>query len=255
VSHPLNTISWPWNDIRMGAPMESILKGFNDPRIGVYFKKSVETEDYLGIRQGIHIVAKTDYEDFSPLQDLGDIQLMTAAEVYFLRAEGALNGWSMGGSAETLYKDGVRASFEQHGLGELSADYLEDATSQPVPYTDPQNSDNNVDADDPYLSTITIAWDNDENKLERIITQKWIAMFPDGQEAWSEYRRTGFPKLFPVVINNSEGGNEINTLEQIKRINFTVGEYAQNPNGVQMGIDCFNGERDTGGTALWWDVE
>jgi hypothetical protein len=66
----------------------------------------------------------------------------------------------------------------------------------------------------PYLSTITIKWNAagtfDEN-LERIITQKWISMYPDGQEAWSEFRRTGYPKLFPVVVNNSGGKIPTNT--------------------------------------------
>ena len=38
-------------------------------------------------------------------------------------------------------------------------------------------------------------------KLQKIITQKWIAGFPEGQEAWSEYRRTGYPKLFRITNN------------------------------------------------------
>jgi len=252
VSHPLNTINGAWNDIRMGAPMHSILTGLNDPRIGTYFKVSERTGDYQGIRLGIAIEDKGDYVDFSPLQDLGDVQLMTAAEVYFLRAEGALWGWnSMGGTAQELYELGVTTSFEQHGLSGVSG-YLADATSQPVPYSDPQNNANNVDAGSPYLSKITIAWEEDDNELERIITQKWIAMYPDGQEAWSEYRRTGFPVLFPVVINNS--GGEIDTEDQIKRLKYIDAEYAQNPNGVQTGVNCLGGP-DTGGTALWWDVD
>lgn len=57
------------------------------------------------------------------------------------------------------------------------------------------------------MSNITVAWDEDaglEENLERIITQKWIAMFPLGLEAWAERRRTGYPPLLmPVVVNNS----------------------------------------------------
>lgn len=41
---------------------------------------------------------------------------MTAAEVFFLRAEGALKQWDMKGTPEALYKSGIRASFEQHGV-------------------------------------------------------------------------------------------------------------------------------------------
>ena len=77
-------------------------------------------------------------------------------------------------------------------------------------------------------------------------------MFPDGQEAWSEYRRTGYPALFPVVINNSSG--EVDTDEQIKRIKYISSEYAQNPGGVAAGVTCLGGP-DTGGTPLWWDID
>ena len=37
---------------------------------------------------------------------------------------------------------------------------------------------------------------NQEEQLEKIITQKWIACWPEGMEAWTEQRRTGYPKLF-----------------------------------------------------------
>ena len=256
VDHPMNTINNAWNDIRMGAPMESILNGYNDPRIGSYFRESsIAPGEYKGIRQGIDIADKGDYVVFSPLQDLGDVQLMVASEVYFLRAEGALRGWNnMGGSAQELYEQGVMTSFDQYGLSGATG-YLANNTDQPIPYVDPQNNVNNVDMGSPYLSTITIEWDEGddfERKLERIITQKWIAMFPDGQEAWSEYRRTGYPILFPVVVNNS--GGEIDTEAQIKRIKYISGEYSQNPNGVATGVNCLGGP-DTGGTPLWWDVD
>ena len=88
VDHPMNTINNAWNDIRMGAPMESILTGYNDPRIGMFFRPSVVVDGvYKGIRQGIAIADKGDYIGFSALQDLGNVQLMVAAEVYFLRVE------------------------------------------------------------------------------------------------------------------------------------------------------------------------
>ena len=55
---------------------------------------------------------------------------------------------------------------------------------------------------------ITIAWNegaSTEEKLERIITQKWIANFPLGFEGWADYRRTGYPEVFPSVSNLSNG--------------------------------------------------
>jgi len=101
IDHPMNTINNAWNDIRMAAPMESVLVGYSDPRLPKYFRESeIEPGAYKGIRQGIPIQDKGDYVTFSPLEDLGDVQLMTAAEVYFLRAEGALRGWNMGNTAQ-----------------------------------------------------------------------------------------------------------------------------------------------------------
>jgi len=255
--HPLITINSAWNDIRMGAPMESILKGYDDPRIENYFEPSdIVSGEYKGIRNGIDIASKSDYVVFSPLGDAintNEIVWMNAAEVYFLRAEGALRGWNMGGVAQDLYESGVNTSFDQNGSGGASA-YLADNTSTAIPYVDPLNSTNNVNNGSPYLSTATVAWndaDSNELKLEKIITQKWIALYPDGQEAWSEFRRTGYPKLFPVVVNNSNG--EISTTDFIRRINFVTAEYDGNPIGVQTGVDHLNGP-DTGGTRLWWDT-
>jgi hypothetical protein len=100
---------------------------------------------------------------------------------------------------------------------------------------------------------VKIAWnaaDNFETNLERIITQKWIALYPDGPEGWAEFRRTGYPKLFPVVSNNSNG--TINTAMQIRRIPYPQSEYNNNRTGVQSGITLLGGP-DGGGTKLWWD--
>ena len=254
-THPLNIMNNAWNDIRMGAPMESILTGYNDPRIATYFVESAEFPgEFKGIRQGIEIASKSEYENYSPLVTFGDVQLMTAAEIHFLMAEAALRGWAGAGDAQANYETGIMTSFDQHGASGADA-YIADDTSTPAPYIDPKNADNDVDAGSPNLSAATIAWndaDDFETKLEKIITQKWIAMYPEGQEAWSEVRRTGYPKLFPVVINNS--GGKISTEEFIKRINFPANELATNPDGVAQGLQCL-GDDDDGGSALWWDID
>ena len=88
--------------------------------------------------------------------------------------------------------------------------------------------------------------------MERIITQKWIAAFPNGQEAWTEFRRTGYPKLFPVAVNNS--GGTVDTDVQIRRLPFARSEYTLNPDNIQKAIQLLGGQ-DNGGTRVWWDVE
>lgn len=256
-NHPLNVFNNEWGDIRMGAPMESILSGYSDPRLPKYFVPAVDPAvagQYKGIRQGINIDAKSRYGDFSKLVTFNNFaQLMTCAEASFLKAEAALRGWTGAGSAQTNYETGIQRSFDQYGLSGAPA-YYGNAVLKAAPYIDPKAitpGQNNVLTGSPYLSTITIKWNGagsfDEN-LERIITQKWISMYPDGQEAWSEFRRTGYPKLFPVIVNNS--GGKISSTLFIRRINMPTDE-ANNP-ALAAAIATLGGP-DNGGTRLWWD--
>lgn len=258
--HPLNTISDAWGDIRMGAPMESYLKGYDDPRLPKYFKPATDSllkGQYKGIRNGINIDAKSRYQGYSALADLpGKIQLMTAAEAWFLKAEAALRGWAKAGDLKENYENGIITSFDQYGLTTATT-YLGDDKKTPAPYIDPNAitpNENDVTST-PWLSTITIKWDNGDpfdRKLERIITQKWISMFPEGQEAWSEFRRTGYPVLFPVIINTSGGKVSTNTF--IRRVNIPPDEYLTNPQGVKRAVATLGGP-DNGGTRLWWDKQ
>jgi hypothetical protein len=254
-NHPLYIICYNFLDVKMGANMDSFLNGYADPRISKYFSLSIDTV-YRGIRNGINITSKDVYAA-GPFANLNisansPIMWMGPAEAYFLRAEGALRGWNMGGTAKDLYEDGIRTSFSYCGVSG-AANYIADSTSVPAAYTDPRNSTNNIPLGNPNLSTITIKWDEEdtfETKLERIITQKWIAGFPDGQEAWSEFRRTGYPRVFPVVVNNS--GGLISTSVQIRRLPFPSTEYSNNPSGIIQAISLLGGS-DNGGTRLWWD--
>jgi hypothetical protein len=105
------------------------------------------------------------------------------------------------------------------------------------------------------LSTAKIQWNasgSDEAKLEQIITQKWIAVYPDGQEAWADFRRTGYPRLFPVVDNQSQG--KISTSVQIRRLAYPQSEYTTNGAAVSSAVQNLLGGADNGGTRLWWDV-
>jgi len=261
LDHPLSVIDNSWGDIRMNASMESILSGYGDERIHSYFDESVDHPgEYKGIRNGLPLLAgysdelaqKADYIGFSAINDMlktPKVQLMVAAEVAFLKAEAALRGWSGAGDAQANYENGIRLSFDQHGAGNVDT-YIADNMSTPADYVDPVNPSNNATA----LSNVTIAWDNaddNETKLEKIITQKWLAVFPEGQEAWSEFRRTGYPKIFPVVSNQS--GGTIDTNIQIRRIPFVDSEKSTNPEGVTGAIQKLGGS-DDGGTRLWWDT-
>lgn len=240
-----------YQDISMNASMQSILEGYNDPREGAYFLKSTyDPTKYEALRSGLDITA-AQYIPFSLLnvQATTPMQIMNASESYFLRAEGALRGWNMGGgTAQSFYEQGIAASFQDKGVA-MPSGYLADATSIAKNYVDPTDASNNLAG----VNNITIAWnsgDTFEHNLQRIITQKWLAIYPDGQEAWSEYRRTGYPKLFPVKVNHS--GGTITTAGGVKRLPFPSDELSTNPKGVATGVTALGGA-DNGGTRLWWD--
>jgi hypothetical protein len=253
--HPLYDIAYNFNkgEARMSASMDAYMNGYNDPRLSAYFKPAAADGAYHGVRLGIPTSVWSKYvgDNISNLNiDQGSTEIvwMTAAESYFLRAEGALRGWAMGGTAKDLYENGIAISFKENNVS--SEAYITDKISIPISFTDnAEGSSFNASAP----SDITIAWEESaefERNLERIITQKWIALFPDGPEGWAEFRRTGYPKLFPVVENNSNG--DIDTDIQVCRIRFPQSEYDNNSVGVQVGVSKLGGQ-DTGGTKLWWD--
>lgn len=262
VYNPLEVCWDSYGDCRMGAAMDSFLSGYGDPRLAVYFQPVKSGSGFHGVMAGIaNDNAKTWFLDKTSAPEVrkdDPVVWLTAAEVAFLRAEGALRVWEMGDTAQNLYERGVTLSFEQHGVSGVST-YLEN-TELPAKFVDVTNRGYGKNA----ASTITVAWnvgDGFEKSLERIITQKWLAIYPNGQEAWAEFRRTGYPKLFPVNANKS--GNTVDTDKQIRRLVFPQREYDTNGAEVQKAVALLQAESsgavsgtagaDTGGTRLWWD--
>ena len=246
-----------WKDYRIAAEIVSYMQGYNDPRLEKYFTqgKYQDDTDYYGLRIGILPSKVTDDELIQTysnrLMTANDTYMwMTAAEVTFLRAEGALRGWAMSGDAQQLYEKAITLSFEQWGASGASG-YSQNKTLVPGAYKDPRGT---YSAQSP--SSITIAWNEDkentrfEENLERIITQKWIAMFPLGIEAWCEHRRTGYPKFLPIMDNKGVGITNL-TLG-IRRLSYPAEEYQLNAENMLGALRKLNGE-DNGATRLWWD--
>jgi len=258
-------ITASYTDNSMNASIGTFMVGMKDPRLPVYFTPVDVTQGplpaqyagkYIGIRLGTNVHSKPLYSGFSVYNYnttflvTSKETVMTAAEVYFLKAEAALRGWTGAGDAQTDYEAGINSSMAQYGVSSGAAAYIADGTSKQTDYVDPQNAADNIAA----LSTITVKWDpsaTNEVKLERIITQKWLAMFPEGQEAWTEFRRTGYPKIFPVV--NNQSGGAISTQIQVRRLSYPISEYSTNGPAVKAGVALLGGP-DNGGTRLWWDV-
>lgn len=254
-TNPLGELNLVWNETYMSAPMESILKGYHDPRLEAYFQPCTDAKykgTYRGIRQGT-CFSHTNYAGLSKLTvtQSTDAPLMTASEVWFLRAEAALRGWTSedGEKEEECYRNGVMASFHQHGISSLD-EYL-NSDNVAADFIDTYDEENNIAA----RCKVSPKWnagDDKEVKLEKIITQKWIAMFPEGCEAWAEQRRTGYPRLFPVRFNHSRNGC-IDTEIMVRRLNFPGTLQTENREQYLALVEAL-GEEDHGGTRLWWDT-
>ncbi len=142
-----------------------------------------------------------------------------------------------------------RLSFTDWGVP-MPTDYLT-STKVPAYYYDPIYID---EFPSPAVSTVSPSWDDaadDEERLEKIITQKWIAGFPEGMNAWAEWRRTGYPKLFPILENNSDG--VIPTDLGVRRLTFTQYEKSGNPEYDDAVAKL--GGPDTGATRIFWDID
>jgi hypothetical protein len=168
---------------------------------------------------------------------------MYAAESYFLRAEGALNGWNMGDNAQHLYEQGIRLSMQQWGVTSSTVidNYIQ-GTNTPDSLHDYLNS--------PPVASIPVKFGTTEAmQRQQIATQKYLALFPDGIEAWAEVRRTGWPVLYPVANSDNP---EVAAPSMISRFNFLDYEYQTNGKAVQAAIPLLGGP-DKANTKMWWN--
>ena len=167
IINPLEKIWNGYSDTRMGASMDSYLNGYNDPRLPVYFQPVTEGDnkgEYRGVANGMPNPQQDDYKAMSApnVQEKSTdspLRWMMASEVAFLRAEGAMRGWTaeMGGTAEEFYNKGIELSFLENGLSaDAAARYAADETSKPTDFTDVSaaNTKYNISA----LGKITIKW-------------------------------------------------------------------------------------------------
>ena len=243
---------------------------------------------YLGVRQGVPMT-RTEYQGYSKtsrvgIPEQGPRPVLRVAEAYFLRAEGMLRNWNMGdGTPKSLYNEGIRSAwasvlgdesgwsctYESYINGfintEEGGDFdweLFEGVFGSAPYINYRNQEYNYYIEENGkqvgINRISVKWhdeDSPEKKLQRIITQKWISFFPTlSSVAWTEYRRTGYPKLIPIPSDLNYSNGAIDTELQIRRLPFTQSEYRGNTEEVNKALGLLKGP-DNGGTRLWWDVD
>ena len=260
-------ICFGWGDTRMSATMESVLGGYEDPRVSKYFDPATDNAvyadhpefPYKGIRNGAELVAKDDRLSYSTIATAfltwPARRCFSSAETEFLLAEAALRDWAGTRSAQEHYESGVKESFAEWGAGGVDAYLQQDDSKLPWDYNDPK-ADGEVND---FVSRIEVGvqWndaDDKEVKLEKIMTQKWLAALHNTIEIWVDHRRTGYPKL-PYNYKNDSNADwgVIPPNDFLRRMPFVNGERNNNPNGVADATQKLGGP-DEIGTRLWWDT-
>lgn len=206
----------------------------NDPRIPVYFQLPNEIDGSSSIPYRARpinpsgpINARYSRDSVSMIGTFFEasqftFNMLTAAEVSFLKAEAVLEGLATG-DANALYRDGITKAMKQYDISDVSiSNFLSH-------------------------SAATLSGTN-EQKLEQIIVQKYISLVYESREAWTEYRRTGYPKMWL-------GSGPTDTDGQVpRRLTYPADEYSKNGVNVLEAV-----ARITGGDKLtsrmWWDAK
>ena len=221
-------------DYAVSEPLMNFLEARNDPRISVYAQPTrasvaADTALYVGMPYGIPEgdagkipVADISFPGLAFVGINAPAIMLTYSEVLFNRAEAAARGWTEGDAAE-LYNMAITANMNQNGITDGAA----------------------IEA---YLAQSNVAY-NAANFEKSIGEQKWAALYFQGVEAWSEWRRLGYPELQPapaaIVIktiptrrgypDNEFSLNQVNYLDALQR---------------QFGTD-----EDPLDGRVWWDVD
>ncbi len=255
VKYNQETGSVTGGDTHAAADIICYMNGYNDPRREKYFIDSEwDGVQYVGMRRSIVIPSKAEIgRKYSGVRitPTDPTVWMNAAEVAFLRAEAnAVFGFEMGGTAESFYNDGIRLSMEQWGV--TPGGYADNDELTPETYTDPAD----LNSYSGTLSNLTVKWDEGATpaqKQERILIQKWISNYHLGNEAWADYRRTGFPRLMPATVAGNKSNGLVDSGKGARRMPYPQIEYTNNNENVRKAVGEYLGGPDNMGTRIWWD--
>jgi Starch-binding associating with outer membrane len=163
-------------EYKISSVLVSKMNTLGDPRLNVY-AEPIAGGSIVGNIPGVE--NPSNYNDYS---GLGTFYLnptlpgviLSNSQLQFLLAEAANEGYISGGTAAALnyYNSGIISNFEFNGIAGSAAAYI----AQPI-----------------------VTFTTQANARVRIGEQSWIALFGQGFEAWTEWRRTGYPALSPVV--------------------------------------------------------
>ena len=249
----LNQMAWNWDNIRISKTFSNYLYNQSsvgeDPRAPMWLTYKIEDtptskEDagfaiYDGLENGYNLVPSDFREIYATInleggfvdfvgvpskEHLMYINVMNYPEVLFLQAEAAMRGW-ISGDANTLYLQGVEASMEYVGVDEAEASAYIDG-----------------------LPTLTGA---DESSLKQLMTQKWLANFPNGIEAWADFRRTDYPDL-TLPRDGVSGSSSVASGTWVKRVRYPDNDHLQDEANMPEALNTV--EKDRMDIRVWWDT-
>jgi hypothetical protein len=155
------------------------------------------------------------------------LYLMTASEIWFLRAEAALFGL-VSGDANQLYQQGITMAMLQWDIPLTDiAEYLSNSTQG-------------------ALSGTT------EEQFEQISEQMWLAYVPNYSQAWINIRRTGYPVIDQRTGSDVSQGVTNGYMPSRMLYSYSK-ELSVNGKNLQEAIDRLPGG-DKMDSRVWWDV-
>jgi hypothetical protein len=190
----------------------------NDPRLPTFFQ--TYEGNYVGGTYGSANGASSN-SDLSELIKMPDFKgdLITAAEVHFLLSEAAARGYSVGGTAEAYYNSAIGVSMDEWGVSTSDA-----ATYLALPEV--------------AYATAVGDW------MQKIGSQKWVAMFNNGYEGWTTWR------LFDLGLNGPVVDGIM--LDIPTRFLYPVSEATLNGSRYDTAAAAIGGDSKT--TKIFWDV-
>ncbi len=252
-NHPINENRKTRDDHRVSKSIIDIMYAEVaaprfDYRVMAYAEVSDGTGDYVGIPNGLLSATAGAYNG-NGLANTSKIgryftqgttpgMLMSYQELQFILAEAAHKDYIPGGDtkAEEYYVEGITSSYYMY------TDEIEQG------FVDFYGKDPGESSVDDMLSLFLEdgGWVYDPSKaMEQIATQKWVAMFDQGLQAWFEWRRLGFPVLTPAADG---------VIDQIPvRAFYPSDEFAKNSVNVAAAAAALGGPDDLT-TKVWWDV-
>lgn len=213
------------NDYVPANTIVDMMNNLDDPRRPIHFQKYKGA--YVGGTYGAESNTYSEHSHFGEKIKTEDFEgiIMEYAEVEFIRAEAAVRGWNVSGTAKSHYDKAVRADMEYWGVSDSEiSDYLSPTTG---PAAFPATGTN-------------------QEQMEAIAQQKWMGLYLQGIQGWTEWRRLDHPTLNAPPISDL-------TYQDIPtRFTYPVDEQNLNQQNYEQAASAIGGDTKT--TLLFWDV-